>query len=179
MTDETEVASPVRKTYRVLNFIDPVKLKEDHNYTQATIQDAMMGQAAIFAHYGDLAAKASRQVDDFKLLAEITEAKVYRICRDELAAKGEKVTEAALEKMVAVTPAMIQIKKALNEAKQIEASAKTTCESFRHRKDMLVQQGAQNREEYKGEVFIAARQATEDSLTSQKQRFLARTTPTP
>jgi vacuolar-type H+-ATPase subunit H len=163
--------SEARK-YEVRSFVDAMQFKKDVSYSSADLSGAMETQAALFAHYGELHARAARQVDDLELLLENAEAKVYRMLRDDASKKGEKVTEAMLEKFVSVHPQVVQFKRALNEARQIEATAKVYVEAFRNRKDMLVQQGAQAREEYKGEVFIAARSAGEEYLEEQKKATL-------
>lgn len=160
------------KRFEVKMFIDTFQFKKDVSYSTADLSGAMADQASLFAHYGEQAARAARQVDDLELLLENAEAKVYRMLRDAAAKAGEKITEAMLEKSVSVHPRVVQFKRALNEAKQIEATAKIYVEAFRSRKDMLIQMGAQAREEYKGEVFIAARAAGEEFMAEQKKATL-------
>jgi hypothetical protein len=160
------------RKFTVRQIVDPVQLKADMGFSVADLSSAMVQQASLFAHYGTLAAKASRQVDDVKMLLEVTESKVYRKLRDEAAKEGTKLSEAMLEKSVAVHEQVISIKKALNEAKQIEANAKTAVEGFRHRRDMLVQQGLLSREEMKGEVRVGARREYEEADKAQRDRVL-------
>lgn len=126
----------------------------------------------MFAHYGIALSQASKQVDSLKMLLETAEATVYRKLRDQANEDKEKVTEAQLDKSVARHPRVLSIKKALNEAKQIEANAKTAVEAFRHRRDMLIQQGLLAREEMKGEVVIAERNARQDVEAGQRSRLL-------
>lgn len=165
-----------KTVYRVRNLIDPAQLKKDLSYSLADLSSAMVDQASLFAHYGTLAARASRQVDDVKFLLETVEARTYRKKRDVLVTKGDKFTEKQLENAVATDPEVVRFKRALNEAKQIEASAKIAAEAFRHRRDMLVQQGLISREEMKGEVSINRRRAVDDEIEAQKQRYLDRAT---
>jgi len=172
MTTETEPRKRVR--YEVRQLVDADQLKRDMTFSPTDLTSAMMEQASLFAHYGILAAKASRQVDDVKMLLENVEAKVYRKVRDEAASTGVKLTEAQVEKQVVTHEHVISFRKALNEAKQIEAVAKTAVEAFRHRRDMLVQQGLISREEMKGELSIAAKRAHEDELEALKGRYLKR-----
>ncbi len=171
MSDETPHEVP---TIKVRNYIDSTKLRADLGYTTTNLSDAMMTQASLFAHYGEQAAKASRQVDNLKLVLENTEAAVYRLIRDDVASKGEKVTEALLEKLVTRHARVIQAKRNLNEAKQIEAVAKIAVESFRHRRDMLVQQGLIMREEMKGDLVIGARSEREREVDNLKDAYLSR-----
>ena len=171
----TEDAEPKKRArFEVRQLVDPEQLKRDMTFSPTDLTSAMMEQAALFAHYGVLAAKASRQVDDIKMLLENVEAKVYRKVRDEATAEGVKLTEAQVDKQVVTHEQVISFRKALNEAKQIEAIAKTAVEAFRHRRDMLVQQGLISREEMKGELSIAAKRAHEDELESLKGRYLKR-----
>jgi len=159
-------------TRAVKQYVDRDALKKDVSFSMADISSAMMDQAALFAHYGVEAAKASRQVDDLKLMLENTESRVHRELRDAAAEKGEKVSEALLDRMIARDSRVINAKRALNEAKQIENVAKIAVESFRHRRDMLVQQGLIQREEMKGEVAVIARKTREESLEAQRDRIL-------
>jgi hypothetical protein len=183
MSDETEdtatetVPAPKARSarsYQVRQFIDEAQLKKDMTFSLADLSNAMVEQAALFAHYGGLAGKASRQVDDLKMVLEVTEAKVYRIMRDEFAKAGTKTTEAQLDKSVSVHPQVIAVKRALNEAKQIEAMAKTAAEGMRHRRDMLIQQGLISREEMKGELSVSRKHEVEQSQADQRERIANR-----
>lgn len=174
MASENEEDKAERKAataIRVFNYIDENQLKEDLGYSLVDISGAQSRQAQLFVHYGTLAAKAARQVDNIKLLLENTEAAVYRSIRDGAAKAGEKVTETLLEKLVSRHERVIKVKRALNEAKQIEAVAKIATEGFRHRKDMLVQHGATEREEMKGELVTRLRSSREDDLNNLKDRY--------
>lgn len=159
---------------KVRNYIDPAQMKKDLGYTLADLSGAQAEQAQLFAHYGVQAAKAARQVDNIKLLLENTEAAVYRALRDRMVSAGEKFTETLLDKMVSRHEKVIKVKKALNEAKQIEAVSKTAVEAFRHRKDMLVQHGATEREEMKGELVTRLRSSREEDLANLKAGYLER-----
>ncbi len=178
------MSNPV--TIEVKRLIDPEQLKKDMAWSQVNLTGAMMDQASLATHYGMLAARASRQVHDLELLLEITEGKVGRVTRDKAAeeAKAEyeeakktdpkakpekKTTEAQIAGAVATHPRVIALKKAINEARQIEAQAKTAVEAFRQRRDMLVQAGLLSREEMKGEVSIAKRTEAEALRDSERK----------
>lgn len=165
------------KTFKIRNVIDSEQLTKDLTYSLNNLSDAMVSQASLFAHYAVLAARAAKQVDDVKLLLENTEAAVYRKLRDDAAAAGEKVTETQLEKMVARHERVVATKKALNEAKQIEKVANLAVESFRHRRDMLVQLGAYERQEMQGELAVRVREAREQEYQDMKESILARRNP--
>jgi hypothetical protein len=168
MTDEKP------KKIKVEQFVDAMQLRSDLSYSTADLSSAMMQQASMFAHYGVLAAKASRQVNNMKMLLENTQAQVYRVVRDELTKAGEKTTESQLDKMVTRHTRVRSVQMALNEAKQIEDMAKTAVESFRHRRDMLVQHGFIQREEMKGELKIGAQKEREQSVEDLKESYLSR-----
>ena len=174
MTETTGDTGKVSRGYAVQDFVDPDQLKRDVAFSAADLTSAMMGQASMFSHYGVLAANAARQVDVVKLILENTEAAIYKILRDQAATNGEKVTETQLEKMVSRHERVIAMKKSLNEAKRCEANAKIAVESFRHRRDMLVQMGLLSREEMKGELSIRAKSVAEEARESSIKDILAR-----
>ncbi|MCP1540011.1 hypothetical protein [Methylorubrum extorquens] len=163
----------VRK-FKVKDFLAEEDLKAKLNYSPNGLSEAMAEQAGLFSYYGVLAAKASKQVDDIKILIENTEAKVDREIRTRMALLGEKVTEGIVERRITRHPQVVAFKRALNEAKQIEAVAKTTLEAFRHRKDMLVQAGATDRQERAGELSMAVKREQEQAGMSARDRVAAR-----
>lgn len=180
MTEEVEATEALiapkkaPRVFKVQTLIDTDQLQKDLAYSMANLSDAMMNQAALNAHYGVLAGRAGRQHDMVKLLLEQAEARVYKMERDAAAKLGEKVTEALLEKRVAVHPTVVEYKKALNEAKYVESLCKTAFESFRHRRDMLVSQGMISREEMKGELSIGRKREADAAIEDQKARFAKR-----
>ena len=162
--------------YQVRDFVDVAQLTKDLAFSPANLSDAMMQQAAMFSHYGVLAAEASRQVDVVKLLLETTEAAIDNLFRSKAVSLGEKTTEAQLEKRVSREARVIGMKQALNEAKRIEATAKTAVEAFRHKRDMLIQMGLISREEMKGDLRIngsAYAQTRQDAEDAQRERTRA------
>ena len=161
-------------TFQVIDFIDAKQLRRDLGFSPRDLDTAQMEQASLFAHYGELAAKASHQTDVAELLLESTEAAVYKLLRDKAVADKEKVTEAQLEKLVARHTRVVAMKKALNEAKRVEAMGKVAMEGFRQRRDMLMQQGATQREERKGELVTMARSAAADAQELQRAAVLQR-----
>lgn len=160
-------------SYQVVNYVDGEKLKRDLAYSTNNLSDAMQQQAALFAHYGVLASKASMQVDTIKMLLETAEAAVYRHLADQVAKSGGKVVVAAIQQDVAADERIINLKRALNEARQIEKTANIAVEAFRHRRDMLVQQGLLNREEMRGEVAVTVKQAKDQEFEIAKANALA------
>jgi hypothetical protein len=178
MTEETTpaAAAPVkeRASYQVKSYIDAEQLRRDLAFSQNDLTGAMMNQAGMFAHYGVLSAEAARQVDVVEMLLENAEAAVYKIIRDEMVSKGEKITESMLDKTVMRHQMVRNMKMALNEAKRVEALGKTAVEAFRHRRDMLIQHGLISREEMKSDIVIRGQMSREAAQDAQKQSFLER-----
>jgi len=161
-------------TITIKQFLDPDKLKVDLAFSINDLSTAMMEQSAILAYYGVLAAQAAKQVDILKLALENKEAALYQQERKLAAASGEKLTETMLEKRIAANVGIIKLKIDLSEAKRIEATTKIAVESFRHRRDMLVQLGLIEREEMKGELRIMAKQDAQNAVDNAKARELDR-----
>jgi hypothetical protein len=170
MTIETPAPTPSAKhrAFTVRNFIDEAALKADVTYSLANLSDGFQRQAGFIVHYSTLAAKAARQVDDIELLIEATESAVFRQLRDDLLKIGDKFTDTFLNKSVAASSRVLALKRALNEAKQIQAIAKGAVEAFKQRKDMLVQEGAASRTERQGELRMNGPADMEES----KKRLL-------
>jgi hypothetical protein len=173
-TPTTADAAKEQTSYQVRDFIDAAQLKRDLAFSPNNLTDAMISQASMFSYYGVLAADAAKQVDVVKMLLENTEAAVSQIVRNEAATAGEKITEGAIATRIARHPRVVGMKKALNDAKRVEAIGKTAVESFRHRRDMLVQLGLISREEMKGELSIREKSAREDAVEQSKQSTLDR-----
>lgn len=152
-------------------YVDADQAKKDLAYTLSDLSGAMSDQASMLMHYGTLYAKSARQVDHMKLLLSATEGKIYRTLKTQARAAGEKPTDAGLQRDVSVHPAVLQVKQALSAAEEVELIAKIAVEAFKHRKDMLVQEGARDREELKGEVRIMARDVQEEANKAGINRF--------
>lgn len=156
---ESETAAP---KILVKNFIDPVQLQKDLTYSTANLTGAMVDQASLYAHYGQIHAQAAAQVDAIELRLEVVQAQIARELRDEAAKASVKITVAEIDAGVLTSERIIALRKAVNTAKQIEANAKTAVEAFRHRKDMLVQLGAGERVEKEGELRMGVKKAALD-----------------
>lgn len=174
MSETTAKVAHEQIGYTVRNFIDAAELKADIAFSTADLNTAMMKQSALFVHYGVQFAEASHQVDVVKMLLESTEATYYKLIRDQFIDSGDKFTETLLDKLVSRSAKVISLKKALTSAKRIESMCKTATEGFRHRRDMLIQQGMLSREEMKGDLHIAVRNAKDDAVEAQKESVLTR-----
>lgn len=155
----------------VKTFINPVQFKSDVSVNIADLDDAFTRQASLFAHYGMQAARASEQVDNLKLLQEVKEAQLSNEHRESLLAEGGKVTEKMIDSAVLTDPRYIKIRKAYNEAKGVLEMNKASTEAFRQRRDMLIQIGADAREEKKGEIFIKKKESQSGDLRGRTRRM--------
>ena len=153
--------------------IDPAQLQKDLAFSEVDLSSAFMQQAGLFAHYAMFSAKASKQVDDLKMMAEITTAQNYRKVREELEAAEEKITDKRLEQELAVCKAVLEARKAVNEAKMIADLAKSALEAFKQRRDMLVQSGVAAREELKGEARVIAKNSEREARNEALRNRLA------
>jgi len=133
-------------------FIDTDRLSEDLSFTQTNISLAMTRQASLFAHYSMLAHKAQFQADRADQQVDLVEAQLDQKYRDAFATAGTKVTEnmikSAIIKDSKYQAALIR----KHESKAIAEMVKSAADSFRHRRDMLIQVGADLRAEAQGAV---------------------------
>jgi hypothetical protein len=130
--------------------------QDDLEIDDRDLNHAFMRQASLFAYYAAIHVRAMRKEARTKLLLEIEEAKVAKAIRDKMVAEGTKTTEKQIEQEVSRTPSYIKAVNAYNEAKANTALAVSAVEAFRQRRDMLIQLGANQREELKGEVRVVA-----------------------
>lgn len=135
-------------------FIDPDKLQDDLNFTTTNISLAMTRQAALLAHYGRLSADATYQSDRCKQQVELVYANLDQQLRDDLTTAGTKFTEKTLESMIIKDGSYQEAQTRAHEARAIAKMVETTVESFKHRKDMLIQVGADLRQEKAGSGLV-------------------------
>lgn len=148
-------------------FVDVNQFNRDTKLTEATLDTAMMEQASLRAFYGSQAANAEAQHSRLKVRFDVLEAKLYDEHRKTLAAGGEKVTEKMVENAVKLDPRWSKAKNAVIEAETIASINKSLVISLADRRDMMIQLGADRREEYKGQLRITAAQDERESLAQR------------
>ena len=148
---------------KVRNIINPATLKSDVEINPVDLDNAMLRQAPLYVHYATLSAQAAKQVDDRKMVLEVTEARFDRDVRNRVAEEGGKITEKAITNEIRLSPAFIGATRDLNKAKEIASIAKEALEAMKQRRDMVIQFGVARREEMKGE----ARVTTGDSQSAR------------
>lgn len=169
------------KEYPINNFMDPDLLRTHLDIDQHDLTASMMKQAGYFAYYSTLAAKAQQQCDQMEHLLDIAEARLDRKIRDAAASTGTKITEPQVKASIALEPAMISAKKAVHKASMVATLCKSAADSFRHRRDMLIQISYNSREDRKGELRTFESQGIHGQQTmtahsqAQKEAFSKRT----
>ncbi len=140
--------------FHVEDFVSPQQLRDDLEINQLDLSMSMMRQAGLFAYYSTLAAKAEKQLSQMEQLQDIIEARLDRKVRDAAVAAGTKITEAQVKAQIALEPKAIAIRTAVNKARMVSSICKSGADSFRHRRDMLIQLAFNSREERKGELRV-------------------------
>lgn len=137
-------------------FINPAQLKIDLEFNQTNISTAMTRQAALFAHYSTLSAQAQFQADRADQQVDLVEAQLDQQYRDSFASAGTKITENVIKAAITKDSKYQAALTRKHEAKAIAEMVRSAADSFRHRRDMLIQVGADLREEMKGKVQTRA-----------------------
>lgn len=133
-------------------FIDADQLQRDLHFTESSITVGMTRQASLFAHYSTLAAQAKYQADRCKQQVELVYANLDQQLRDDLTTSGTKFTEKVIEAMIQKDSTYQSAQSRAFEAKAVASMVETAADSFRHRKDMLIQVGADLRQQRDGEM---------------------------
>jgi hypothetical protein len=169
---EAEIADPVGAPKKAaLNYyVDVEAFKRETAVSDTNLDDCMIKQSGLRAYYGAQAAHAEAQHARLKVRFDVLEAKLYDTHRKRLAETGEKVTEKAVENAVKLDPQWLKAKNAVIEAETIANVNRSLVVSLSDRKDMLVQLGADRREEFKGQLRMAG---GSDEVATRKAESLA------
>lgn len=132
--------------------------------TEVGLSVAMMTQAGHKSYYGMMSAQAEQQHAKAKLQFEITEARLYEFHRSALVAKGEKATEKQVEAAVRMDAQYMIAKNRVIEAEGIANIAKSCVLALNDKRDMIIQIGADRREELKGSPKTISKPVSEDSM---------------
>lgn len=137
-------------------FTDPKQFRIDTGISDHDLDRCFMEQSGLFSHYSSNGARSEAQHARLKLKFEVLEAKLYEEERRIAVEEGEKVTEKMLENRVKTNPLWVKTKLAVINAAGVSDINKGLTESLRHRKDMLVQMGADRRGEMQGQARMQA-----------------------
>lgn len=162
-------AKSAKKSSEKSAILDPDRLAQDIQINTADLDISFTDQAGKFIEYATIAHRAAFRADSLKNALELIEMKVDKELRDELLEEGKKVVESALSKAVVIDKRVIAAKERYAEAKMIAGLAKESLEGFKQRRDMLIQMGAAQREELKGELLMKAKA---EDLAERKSQAL-------
>ena len=140
----------------VRKFVDLRKIAEDVSIRSSELNSCFVEQSSLFVHYARLSAEAAAQVSAKKLTVETIRAKIDKAIRETAVKDGRKITENAIDQEIALDTTYLKAKMEVIEAEAEEAGVRAIVEGMRHRKDMLIQLGADAREELKGELRMSA-----------------------
>lgn len=150
-------------------FIDPNEFKKETQVKDYNLDSCFMEQSSLRAHYGAMAARAEAQASTAKVKFEVLEARLYDHHRKILTDAGAKVTEKMVENAVKTDPRWMAGKENVIEAETIAAVNKSLAISLADRRDMLIQLGADRRDESKGQARLLAAQAERDGMTNRAE----------
>lgn len=154
------------------HYVDVDRFRDDTRVTEANLDQCMIEQSGLRAYYGATAARAEAQAARVKAKFEVVEATLYDHHRKELAKMGEKTTEKMVENAVKLDPRWIKAKNMVIEAETIATINKSLVESLKDRRDMIIQLGADRRDEYKGAARVLAEQGQRDELRDRAMRAM-------
>ena len=157
----------------VLNFyVDVKEFAAKMAISEVNIDSCMFEQASLRAYYGQQAAMAEAQASRMKAKFETIEASLYDEHRKAFAASGEKTTEKMVENAVKMDRRWLSAKNLVIEAESIASINKNLVMSLSDRKDMLIQIGADRREEMKGALRITEKEELSARAGAIGQRFI-------
>lgn len=136
------------------------------------ITGAMMTNAAMYAHYGSMAAKAEHQYDQLKTRMAKLEAILYATHRENLAKEKGKPSEAMVDAAVKTDPRWLKLSDQVAQAKLIMSMQDVNKRAFQQRGEFLRSIGADLREERRGDVRTMAVEGKEAELDDAKARAL-------
>jgi hypothetical protein len=151
---------------------DEDKFREEVSIDPNDITGAMMTNAAMFAHYGHMAAKAEHQYDQLKTRMSKLEAILYAQHREALQAEKGKPSEAMVDAAVKGDPRWLKLNDQLAQAKLVMAMQDVNKRAFLQRGEFLRSIGADLREERRGDIRTMAVESKESELDASKKRAL-------
>jgi hypothetical protein len=142
--------------------IDPSQLAVDISINQTDLDGGMVNQAGLFARYAWTSAQAQAQHEKLKASFEILESMLDGIHREALATAGGKVTEAMIRQAVVSDKRWGAAQIRLIDARTNSSFSKDVLESFKQKRDMLVQLAISDREEMKGTLRVMDTEERDD-----------------
>lgn len=151
--------------------LDPEQFGKDVRIIDTDLNECFMNQAPLNAHYGAVWAYANAKYNAAKFTLGVLESEIDAELREEAESEGKKVTEASITKAIRLDSRLITANKKLIDLELKANLAKQNLDSFRQRRDMLIQCGADAREGMKGSMRMngpeGTRQASIDKANSR------------
>lgn len=157
--------------------IDVEKFIEDTRVSEIHLDECFQKQSSLRAYYGAMAAQYEAKAQKMKTAFEVLEARLFKKYRDDLAATGQKFTEKQIENLVKVDPKWFAGRTKVAEAQRDSDVMKALVMSLVDRRDMLIQLGADRRDESKGQLRMLTAQAEQqrmNALTKTTQAIFKR-----
>lgn len=136
-----------------VEILKPAQVKKDVSFSMADLNGAMMEQASLSVHYARIACESKFQMESLKRKIELLEAYLDKNYRQNWP-DNEKMTEKAVQSKIILNKNYQDLQEQYLEAKMNASFADSVQESFRQRRDMLIQIGKDAREELKGQVRV-------------------------
>lgn len=143
------------------------QMLKDVQFSPEDLDAAMIEQPGLFAYYAEQSRIAAKKEANLKLKLEIVESEIDKEIRDVAASEGTKVTEKLIEQQVVRDERYIKAKMAHNDAKATDQLLRDILESFKQRRDMLIQVGLTRRDEMRSQTSVK----TEDELKARREAF--------
>tara|TARA_R110000851_G_scaffold59347_8_gene137376 strand:- start:1738 stop:2241 length:504 start_codon:yes stop_codon:yes gene_type:complete len=153
-----------------VKFPSAEEVASDVSFTEAQLDDNMIQQPALVAHYGRLLAEAQYDADTNKQMMEIAESKAANKLREAANDEGRKITESLINSTLPTVKAVAVAREKFNRSKSDHEVMKTTFEAFRQKKDMMVQIGVNRRAEIEGKINGLIRADKQDEAAQAARR---------
>ena len=145
-------------------------LSETLGFPKLTLIKLFLNNLHLRAYYGALAAERESFANRLETVVDAKEATLARQIRAKALDEGKKLSEKMVEELVRSDPSWIKMKNAVYEAQAQASIAKAFVQSLVDRRDMLIQLGADRRDESKGQLRMLEIQKDNAKLASIRQR---------
>ena len=150
--------------------LDVEKFVRDTRISEVDLDKAFLEQSSLRAYYGALAAEYESFANRLETVVEAKEAVLAREIRAQALNENKKLSEKMVEELVRSDPKWIKMKNAVYEAQAQATIAKAFVQSLIDRRDMLIQLGADRRDESKGQLRMLEIQKDNAKLASIRQK---------
>ena len=150
--------------------LDVEKFVRDTRISEVDLDKAFFEQSSLRAYYGALAAEYESFANRLETVVEAKEAVIARQIRAQALNENKKLSEKMVEELVRSDPKWIKMKNAVYEAQAQATIAKAFVQSLIDRRDMLIQLGADRRDESKGQLRMLEIQKDNAKLASIRQK---------